>query len=476
MRLGRAAPHAVRLGGGGALVVGNDTGGCVRDNSVLTEAWSRWDADGFGWISNTDLDDARADFAVVTLLDGRVLSTGGVDRGNTPAMYRLTATDEEPPADAGHRSIASTYVYDPAADEPDWVRVASLGTPRTGPSAVALLDGRVLVAGGYYLGGSVTGAGTGSAAALAVYRTSPPTGAATPGPVLDNDGPPPNIVPAMATAELYDPSTDTWSATGPMRYARYEAVAATLADGRVLVVGSGGTGDQWLRWNFSQIEVADRVYMTAELYDPGTGRFGLTGALPPIDWSAMETLGVGDPEDTNSSRPMDQGTLIALADGGALLVGRTSEWWAYGDGKETQGVIVRTLRFDPVTGSWSEIDRTIEIVWADTQLTGVVSQGHVSYRPLAGRLGDGRVLVAGGQHVSGPDHLVALETAELYDPDADSWTALPPMPEHRAGGAAVTLGDGSVLLVGGYYETRQSWDCSEGPTGLVSTVRFVPGP
>ena len=47
----------------------------------------------------------------------------------------------------------------------------------------------------------------------------------------------------MATAELFDPTTGSWSQTGPMTYARIGAAAVTLADGRVLVFGShGGAG------------------------------------------------------------------------------------------------------------------------------------------------------------------------------------------------------------------------------------------
>ena len=73
---------------------------------------------------------------------------------------------------------------------------------------------------------------------------------------------------------------------------------------------------------------------------------------------------------------------------------------------------------------------------------------------------------------------VASEAASLYDPATDAWTALPPMPEPRAGGVAVTLADGSVLIVGGYNETADlGTDCEtpDQPTGLASAVRFVPG-
>ena len=85
----------------------------------------------------------------------------------------------------------------------------------------------------------------------------------------------------------------------------------------------------------------------------------------------------------------------------------------------------------------------------------------MSHNAVAATLADGRVLVAGGERdTCGVDYCgetyVALEAASLYDPATDTWTALPPMPEPRAGGVAVTLADGSVLIVGGYNETMTS--------------------
>ncbi|MBK8688339.1 MAG: hypothetical protein IPN24_07810, partial [Betaproteobacteria bacterium] len=43
---------------------------------------------------------------------------------------------------------------------------------------------------------------------------------------------------ALAGAEVYDPQTNTWSPTAPLPVATGSGSAATLADGRVLVVGS----------------------------------------------------------------------------------------------------------------------------------------------------------------------------------------------------------------------------------------------
>jgi hypothetical protein len=472
MRLGRYAPHAVRLGDAEVLVVGNDTGDCLRDNSTVTEVWHR---EGRWPDYAAPLPEPRADFVAITLADGRVLVTGGVNRGKTRNLYRLAETiPGERPPDAGHRSFASTWVYAPAETEPRWTKAAPMGTARTSPVAAVLPDGRVLVAGGYYLGAvqaetdTDTDPDPATPATLAVHRAGERPGTGHRTPVLDNDGPAPYLVPAIATAELYDPATDTWSDTGPMRYARYDAAAVTLADGRVLVVGSGSGPWAGLRWNFSEVETDERVPVTTEVYDPATGRFSLTGEVPPTDWSALEALG----HDGFRVYAASAGTLLALPGGGALLVGRVERW----DAASTGGNVVRTLRYDSVTGTWSEVDRTIEVLWQEDGEGSVPVDGHTHDLAIAAVLADGRVLVAGGRHLAPPDNLVALDTAELYDPATNLWTALPPMPLPRAGGAAVSLADGSILLVGGTYEMERSLDCSEGPTGLVTTIRFVPGP
>ncbi len=88
---------------------------------------------------------------------------------------------------------------------------------RGGAAAAALADGRVLVAGGQIGGSSFT-----------------------------------------ASAELYDPVAQSWTATGAMATPRVYAAAAPLPDGRVLVVGGydGAT-----------------ALATAEIYNPLTGTF-----------------------------------------------------------------------------------------------------------------------------------------------------------------------------------------------------------
>ena len=76
--------------------------------------------------------------------------------------------------------------------------------------------------------------------------------------------------PGLASAELYDPSTGTFSATGKMTVPRASHTATLLPDGRVLIAGgySGIVGGAFAGTS-----------ATAELYDPGDGTFTPTGQM-----------------------------------------------------------------------------------------------------------------------------------------------------------------------------------------------------
>jgi hypothetical protein len=393
----------VPLADGGALAIG--AGGMDA---------LRWDPATETWSHAAGLNAPRSDFAAVALRDGRVLVAGGVDTTDSTRW----------------RAYSSAYVYDPSSPEGAWTKVGLMGYARQAPSAAVLADGRVLVAGGWYIDGppgwySGQGGSQGAiVASLAAYH-SERTGRDRGGPFTDaTPGGYEGLL--IATAEIFDPTTGRFSPTGPMRNARAGVQAATLADGRVLVVG------------------ADR----SELYDPVRGRFELTATYPPID--PVEACGYGGWADDSP------GAVVSLADGGALMVGYET-YWKHG------GSVVRSFRFDGATGRWHQVGPAFADLWDFSTDHSCSTSGMAVAGAVAAPLADGRVIVVGGgggqESVAGP-----TRTARIFDPVANAWTALPPMPVPRSGGAAKTLADGSVLIYGGY----------DSNSDLVPPIRFVP--
>lgn len=409
----RPGPHVHALPDGRVLVIGDDTSADI------------WDPATGSWHATASLNNPRTQFISVLLSDGRVLVAGG-----------LNDIDQ---------SYSSAYLFDPATEA--WTKTSGLMvTARTGPSAAVLPDGRVLVAGGYFHQRLPDGRLPGGNS-LAGYH--PPSASSRPG---SADIAPPPIGAALATAEIFDPATGQWSTTGPMRYARYGAPMVPLADGRVLVVGSltGDTG----------VEVDQGSAKTAEIYDPATGQFALTGGLPAHDFTAIEALGFSGLE-WLAINPV--GSLVPLPDGGAVLAGHSGYWKHLGE-------MTRSLRFDGASGSWSEIGEAF--IWLADPGTGASyqTQGNARFDPAVAVLPDGRVIVAGGRG-NYTNELRTLASAELYDPTDDTWTALPDMPEPRGRAGAATLGDGSVMLAGGHF-----YPTDDTVLYLASTVRLTFAP
>ena len=143
----------------------------------------------------------------------------------------------------------------------------------------------------------------------------------------------------LASAELYDPGTGTFTQTGSMAVGRYLHTATLLQNGKVLIVGGALTSTS----------VPDA---SAEVYDPATGIFTMTGAM---------------------ATAREQHTATLLADGRVLIVGGAT-FAGGGDPTATAEV------YDPSTGSFS--------------VTGSMAEARTFH--TATLLPSGKVLVAGG--------------------------------------------------------------------------------
>jgi len=99
------------------------------------------------------------------------------------------------------------------------------------------------------------------------------------------------------------------------------------------------------------------------------------------------------------------------------------------------------------------------------------------------RLADGRVLLAGGS-IREPELIdadagtyVTGLTAEalLFDPRTGTWTSTTPMPSPRGDASVVLLSDGSAVFAGGSISEGELYStpgCSE---AHMDVLRYVPG-
>jgi hypothetical protein len=226
-----------------------------------------------------------------------------------------------------------------------------------------------------------------------------------------------------ASAEIYDPATSTFSKTGSMKMARAEQTATLLDDGRVLM--TGGYGCLLPRACVKQSSFD--ILASAELYDPTTGKFTLTGSMAAPRTHASATL---------------------LVDGRVLVTS--------GDTTNRMGEL-----YDPSSGRFTETGKDA----IDYSISPAVL------------LPNGKVLEAAG---GAGDPLVG----SLYDPATGKFTkiSLEPAPNSTpsaqvSGGQVVerywpssgtVLKDGRVLLFeGGYLET---YDPS---TGACADIGFM---
>jgi hypothetical protein len=254
-----------------------------------------------------------------------------------------------------------------------------------------------------------------------------------------------------AAAWLFDPTSDAFtelptSGDSELQTSRSGAVAAPLPDGDVLI--AGGVHNVTVSTNAAGgSSTQGTILASAELFDSSTDTFT---ALPAS--SDLLTARVG-------------AVAAPLPNGDVLIAG----------GVGASGVLQSAELFDPGTDTFAGLPAS-----GDTELQTPRSGA------VAAPLPDGDVLIAGGESSSTGS---ALQSAEIFDPQSDTFTALPAsgsteLQEPRFGASAAPLPDGQVLIVGGGAYTTGNPAFSWGGTAELfndagtplAPVRVTPAP
>jgi hypothetical protein len=342
-----------------------------------------------------DMSTARVGHTATLLTNSKVLIAGG----SGPYSSRLPL-------------LATAELYDPSSGT--FTATGIMATPRLVHTATLLPNGKVLIAGG--------------------ARDISPNGQYLP----------------VASAELYDPSSGTFTATGSMATSRVYHSATLLPNGKVLI--AGGARDISPDGNY--LPVASE----AELYDLSTGTFTGIGSLDDGNYRAYN----GDYTPST----------ILLADGRVLIVGASAHLYDPGTGGLSDRIFDNYLGlYVNQTGTLLMNGKVLFAGWDDAEgdfwgpelfdpltemFTKTVNMNGRRADHTATLLPDGTVLIAargwfwsGGEVFYTEAPYETVNSAELYDPVTGTFSKTGNMATDRYGHTATLLNDGRVLIAGG---------------------------
>jgi len=256
MKVARTLARAVLLSSGSVLVMG----GCINDClSSTTKSAELYNPSTGAFTSTASMIQARAEFAVTLLANGQVLVAGGCTAFDANGCLSTTNKAE---------------IYDPTAGT--WKATTAMRAARHAMTATLLTSGKVLVAGGATSASDALNStelydptaktwtlGTKMITARSDYASI----LLGTGQVLFTGGENINGV-SISNAELYNPSSGKFTATGKMTATREEHTGVLLASGKVLV--SGGN---------KVTSTTQTPLASAELYDPTSGVWTATGSM-----------------------------------------------------------------------------------------------------------------------------------------------------------------------------------------------------
>ena len=312
------------------------------------------------------MSDEKAGHVAVLLNDGKVMVMGGTS-GSLPPTY-----------------FSSAEVYDPVSDS--WTSKSALNTARVAAAATVLLDGRVLVTGGYTSGLLALSSAEiydpdtdawSSAGSMSTSRVGHKQILLDDGRILVAGGEdsllgPPNT---PTTTEIYDPTTNTWSLSGDLNVGRFASGLAKLDDGKVLAAGG---------FSYGPYGVINRY--TSEIYNPkGEVTYAseqMAAVYQLIDMSAFSSNKASPylvtPGDklvlaVSKTRPAISASVIDIPDA----------VWPGGDGVMKYADVGANVMqsYIPATGSVDGHDVTLQTGYVNITLYGSYVQGGKSYIP-----------------------------------------------------------------------------------------------
>jgi WD40 repeat protein len=251
--------------------------------------------------SSTKMIDARVGHSATLLGSGKVLLVGGLSTaagvGGLPTVSTLATAELYDPVTERFTCVDGSA---PTGDPPACPSAGNLAHPRAGHTATVLKNGQVLLAGGLDLDLSTATAQTLGAAEIfdpvsghflptAANMISARMGQSATllenGQVLLAGGMsgtanlPDVSFTTLNSAEIYDPASDTFTATGDLHTARVLHAAALRRDGKV-ILGGGWDGTIKLASGMAgHHPVNGRTLQSIEIFHPSTGSFSRGGKM-----------------------------------------------------------------------------------------------------------------------------------------------------------------------------------------------------